>query len=106
MLFGELEAAALQRYPRAVALEGRFEDLLPEVELGVTVEQFAEIAAAAFIPKPTPKVGLDHLHGSAVSVPEQAKRLTELLMAVPGDWLTFGELVAECENGLGWSRAS
>jgi len=100
VLFGELEAAALQRYPRAVALEDRFEDLLPEVELGVTVEQFAEIAAAAFIPKPTPKVGLDHLHGSTVSVPEQAKRLTELLMAVPGAWLTFGELVAECESGL------
>lgn len=99
-LFGELEAAALQRYPRAVSLEDRFAGLLPEVDLGVTAARFAEIAAAAFVPKPTPSVGLDHLHASPVSVPEQAKRLTELLTAVPGQWLTFGRLVAECRSGL------
>ncbi|KJR08432.1 segregation and condensation protein A [Gordonia sp. LUNF6] len=100
VLFGELEAAALQRYPRAVSLEARFEDLLPEVDLGVNPQRFAEIAAAAVVPKPKPTVGLDHLHGSTVSVPEQAKRLTELLTAADGQWLTFGALVAECANGL------
>lgn len=100
VLFGELEAAALQRYPRAVSLEDRFADLLPEVQLGVTPQRFAEIAAAAFIPKVEPTVGLDHLHGSPVSVPEQAKLMTEMLMAVPGSWLSFQELVAECETGL------
>lgn len=100
VLFGELEAAALQRYPRATSLEDRFADLLPEVELGVTPQRFAEIAAAAFIPKVQPTVGLDHLHGSSVSVPEQALRLTELLTAEPGQWLTFSQLVAECDSGL------
>ncbi len=36
VLFAELEAAALQRYPRAVSLEQRFESLLPEVTIGVS----------------------------------------------------------------------
>ncbi|GEE03170.1 segregation/condensation protein A [Gordonia spumicola] len=99
-LFAELEAAALQRYPRAVSLEERYVDLLPEVKLGVDAAQFAQIAAAAIAPKPIPRVGLDHLHGSPVSVPEQAKRLSELLVAADGEWLTFGDLVAECVNGL------
>jgi segregation and condensation protein A len=34
-MFAELEAAALRSYPRAVSLEDRFADLLPEVMLGV-----------------------------------------------------------------------
>lgn len=100
VLFAELEAAALQRYPRAVALDEQFADLLPEVQIGVNAARFAEIAAAALAPKPVPTVGLDHLHGSAVSVPEQARRLSELLVAADGEMLTFSELVAECSNGL------
>lgn len=99
-LFAELEATALQRYPRAVSLEERFAELLPEVTLGVDAMGFAQIAAAAMVPKPAPVVGLDHLHGSAVSVPEQAKRLSVLLIAAEGKMLTFGDLVAECTNGL------
>ena len=45
-MFAELEAAALRSYPRAVSLEDRFADLLPEVMLGVDAEAFAEIAAS------------------------------------------------------------
>ncbi|MEZ5211259.1 segregation/condensation protein A [Gordonia sp. PP30] len=99
-LFAELEATALQRYPRAVSLEARYSDLLPEVELGVDVARFAEIAAAAMAPKPKPTVGLDHLHGSQVSVPEQAKRVSVLLRAARGGMLTFGQLVADCADGI------
>ncbi|HNP55879.1 MAG TPA: segregation/condensation protein A [Gordonia sp. (in: high G+C Gram-positive bacteria)] len=99
-LFAELEASALQRYPRAVSLEDHFAQLLPEVTLGVDPMGFAEVAAAALTPKPTPTVGLDHLHIPKVSVPEQAKRLSALLRDAPNGRLTFGELVAECENGL------
>lgn len=98
-LFGELEATALQRYPRAVSLEPRFEELLPEVSIGVTAEKFAEIAAAALTPRPTPSVGLGHLHVPKVSVPQQARRIVELLSVQPGSWMTFGALVAECANG-------
>lgn len=99
-LFGELEAAALQRYPRSVSLEPQFGDLLPEVTLGVDAPGFAEVAVAALTPRPIPTVGLDHLHVSAVSVPAQARRIIELLTAEPGRWLTFAELVDECDNGM------
>lgn len=100
LLFAELEATALQRYPRAVSLEDRYAELLPEVDLGVDPLRFAEIAAAAMAPKPQPTVGLSHLHGSAVSVPEQAKRISSLLQASNGRMLSFGELVADCTNGI------
>ncbi|WP_372342141.1 ScpA family protein [Nocardia sp. CC227C] len=97
-LFAELEAAALQRYPRAVSLEERYLDLLPEVTLGVDAAGFAEVAAAAFRPRPVPKVGIDHIHQHAVSVAEQAAVILELLKAKgAGGWTTFHELIVDCE---------
>ncbi|MCP2279787.1 condensin subunit ScpA [Nocardia amikacinitolerans] len=97
-LLGELEAVALRRYPRSVGLEERFAGLLPEVTLGVDAAGFADIAAAAFRPRPTPKVGLDHLHAHAISVAEQAALVLERLKARgAGGWTTFAELVADCE---------
>ncbi|MEV6432358.1 segregation/condensation protein A [Nocardia sp. NPDC051463] len=97
-LLGELEAVALRRYPRAVGLEERFAELLPEVTLGVDAHEFAAIAAAAFRPRPVPKVGLDHLHSHAISVAEQAAIVLEMLkLRGPGGWTTFGELVVDCD---------
>lgn len=96
-MFAELEATALRSYPRAVSLEDRFTELLPEVMLGVDAERFAQIAAIAFSPRPAPTVGLGHLHEVAVSVPEQARKLLEFLEARgSGQWATFSELVADC----------
>jgi segregation and condensation protein A len=96
-MFAELEAAALRSYPRAVALEDRFANLLPEVMLGVDAERFAQIAAVAFTPRPAPTVGVEHLHEVIVSVPEQAGRLLSLLEARgSGRWASFSELVADC----------
>ncbi|MFC9790707.1 segregation and condensation protein A [Rhodococcus sp. NPDC127528] len=97
-LFAELEAAALRRYPRSVALEDRFAGLLPEVLLGVDPRAFADIAATAFAPRPVPTVGLDHLHVPTVSVPEQASMMLDLLKARgEGQWASFGELIVGCE---------
>src|SRR3569833_2173365 len=50
------EAEAARRFPRDVALEPRFADLLPEVLLGVTPEQFAALDHEALTPKPPPLV--------------------------------------------------
>lgn len=97
-LFGELEAGALRRYPRSVALEDRYTGLLPEVMLGVTPEKFAELAAAVFRPKPPPTVSLDHLHMGQVSVREHAA-LLRVRLAESGA-ATFGELVADCEHTI------
>ncbi|MFT4126704.1 MAG: segregation/condensation protein A [Gordonia sp. (in: high G+C Gram-positive bacteria)] len=100
-LFAELEAAALRRYPRAVALEERYAGLMPEVRLGVDPHAFAEVAAAALRPRPIPSVGLDHLHDvHQVSVPAQARRMADLLAAADGAWLGFADLVADCTSAL------
>jgi segregation and condensation protein A len=97
-MFAELEAAALRSYPRAVSLEDRFSDLLPEVMLGVDGEAFAQIAAAAFTPRPVPTVATDHIHYSRVSVPEQAEIMLKFLeRRGVGEWASFTELVADCE---------
>ena len=97
VMFAELEAAALRSYPRAVSLEDRFADLLPEVMLGVDADSFAQIAAAAFTPRPVPTVGMDHLHVQGVSVPEQARRLLSMLEERGmGTWASFSDLVADC----------
>lgn len=96
-MFAELEAAALRSYPRAVSLEDRFADLLPEVMLGVDAESFAQIAAAAFTPRPVPVITIAHLHELMVSVPEQAQQLLALLESRgQGQWASFTELVADC----------
>ena len=100
-MFAELEAAALRSYPRAVSLEEQFSDLLPEVMIGVDAQSFAEIAAAAFTPRPVPTVGTEHLHASRVSVPEQAEKLLAFLeRRGVGQWASFSELVADCTEGI------
>jgi segregation and condensation protein A len=97
-LFAELERGALRRYPRSVALEQRFEGLLPEVMLGVGPAQFADVAAAVFRPKPPPTVSLSHLHVARVSVREHAA-LLRVRLAEAGE-ATFSELTADCTETL------
>jgi segregation and condensation protein A len=97
-MFAELEAAALRSYPRSVALEDRYQELLPEVMIGVDAESFAHIAAAAFTPRPVPTVATEHLHEVMVSVPEQSEKLLEVLQRRGiGHWASFSELVADCQ---------
>ena len=67
----EREAEAARRFPREAALEPRFADLVPEVLLDLTPEQFAALAARALAPKAPEVVGVSHLHAPAVSVSEQ-----------------------------------
>ena len=98
-LFGELEEAALRRYPRSVAVEDQFADLLPEVLLGVDSQKFAEIAATVFAPRPVPTVSLDHLHVSNISIPEQAEFILDFLCARgTGEWVPFPDLIEDCDE--------
>ena len=100
-MFAELEAAALRSYPRAVALEERYSELLPEVMIGVDAQSFAQIAAAAFTPRPVPTVGTDHLHAAQVSVPEQAERLLAILeQRGVGQWASVSDLVVDCTEPI------
>jgi segregation and condensation protein A len=95
-LFVELEATALGRYPRAVSLEPRYAELLPEVMLGMDAQRFAELAAAVFRPKPPPTVSLDHLHTGTISVPEHMAILRERLAELGS--ASFAQLVADCDQ--------
>ena len=67
------------RHPRAVGLEERFATLLPEVLIGIGLEQFAALAARALEPKTVEEVSLHHIHAPAVSVREQAALVVDRL---------------------------
>ncbi len=97
-LFVELEATAMRRYPRSVALEDRYAELLPEVMLGMDADRFAELAAAVFRPKPPPTVSLEHLHTAQVSVPEHMALLCERLAELGR--ASFHQLTADCAEPL------
>src|SRR6478672_1841398 len=72
-------AGESKRHPRAVGLEDRFATLLPEVLIGIGLEQFAALAARAMEPKPVLEVSLHHIHAAQVSVREQATLVVERL---------------------------
>ncbi|TKK73686.1 segregation/condensation protein A [Kribbella jiaozuonensis] len=73
-LVQERMAAESRRFPRAVGVEPRFAELLPEVLLGLDPAGLAALAARAMAPKnDVPEgVSLAHLHAPAVTVREQA----------------------------------
>lgn len=94
----EREAQAARRFPRDVALEPRFAALLPEVLLGVTPEQFADLARRALTPKPPPTVDTTHLHASSVDVGQQLL-LVRRRVAERGR-VTFAALTADAAHTL------
>ena len=94
----EREAGAVRRFPRDVALEPRFADLLPEVLLGVSPEQFAALATKALTPTVPPTVGVSHLHAPAVSVSEQLVLVRDRLRSA--GTASFRALTADCGHTL------
>src|SRR3954466_2397108 len=72
-------AGEAKRHPRSVGLEERFATLLPEVLIGIGLDQFAALAAKALEPRPVAEVSLQHIHATRVSVREQAAIVVERL---------------------------
>ena len=68
-----------RRFPRAVGLEERFATLLPEVLIGLGLEELAALAARAMEPKPVQELSLAHIHAPTVSVREQAVVVSDRL---------------------------
>jgi segregation and condensation protein A len=93
---GELERSQGRRYARAAELEPRFAALLPEVLIGLTPRQFADLAAVALTPRPVPTVSIDHVHAPRVSVREQMLILRARLQR--GGSAAFRTLVADCTS--------
>lgn len=91
-------AGEARRHPRAVGLEERYAGLLPEVLIGIGLEQFARLAAKAMAPKPELELTLHHIHAPAVSVREQAAIVVERLRR--GGILTFRALCGDSPDTL------
>ncbi len=91
-------AVESRRFPRAVGMEERFASLLPEVLIGIGLEQFAALAAKAMEPKPVLEVSLQHIHANKVSVREQAVLVVERLKR--SGTMTFRSLCGDSPDTL------
>jgi segregation and condensation protein A len=97
-LLGGLLAEEARRAPRAVSLEPRFADAVPDVLIGIGLDQFAALAVRALTPREPPAVAVDHVHHVRVSVREQAVILAQRLAEVGST--TFRALVADCTETI------
>lgn len=71
--------AEQRRHPRAVPLEPRFAQLLPEILIAATPDDLARLATQVLTPRPEPILSLAHLHAPQVSVREQAHVVVDRL---------------------------
>lgn len=94
--FAERMADQARRFARPGGLEPRFAGLLPEVRIVADPEQLARIAARALTPERPPEVSLEHLHGSTVSVREQAQLVADRLRRQ--GTLTFRALTGDADR--------
>jgi segregation and condensation protein A len=94
----ELERAQARRHGRAVELEPRFAQLLPDVLIGVTPARFAALAAVALTPKPVPVLTIDHIHAPQVSVREHMLVIRDRVRRHGS--ATFRMLVSDCQTTL------
>src|SRR5689334_9026412 len=98
-VIAELEGTGARRWPRAVSMEPRYAEALPDLVLGIGPERLFKLALKQFTPKPGPlQVSISHIHMVRVSVPEHARLLRARLRRVGS--ATFSLLVADCENTL------
>jgi segregation and condensation protein A len=95
----ELEGTGARRWPRAVSMEPRYAEALPDLVLGVGAERLFKLALRQFTPKPgPPEVSIAHIHQMRVSVREHANLLRDRLRRA--GHATFSLLVADCDNTL------
>ncbi|SED16075.1 condensin subunit ScpA [Nocardioides exalbidus] len=92
-----LASESLSR-PRSVGLEERFATLLPEVLIGIGLDQFAQLAAKALEPKPVLELSLQHIHAAKVSVREQAQVVVDRLRR--SGTMTFRALCGDSPDRL------
>ncbi|HET6484052.1 MAG TPA: segregation/condensation protein A, partial [Actinoplanes sp.] len=95
----DLERTGLRRWPRAVSMEQRYSEALPDLVLGIGPERLFKLALKQFTPKPgPPQVSIAHIHQVRVSVREHATLLRDRLRRAGS--ATFTLLVADCDNTL------
>jgi segregation and condensation protein A len=95
----ELETTGARRWPRAVSLEPRYAEALPDLVLGIGAQRLFKLALRQFTPKPgPPQLSIAHLHQMRVSVREHANLLRDRLRRA--GTATFDLLTADCESTL------
>ena len=87
-----------RRWPRAVTLEPRYAQALPDLVLGIGPTRLAQLAAKALAPKLPPTVSIEHVHLVRVSVREHALALRDKL--IQARVATFRALCADCGSTL------
>lgn len=95
-ILAERMLAEERRHARQVGPDPLFAGLLPEIQLRITPDELAALAAKAMAPKQADVISLAHLHTSTVSVREQAQLLVERLRR--SGTMTFRGLTADAEN--------
>jgi segregation and condensation protein A len=94
----QLETNGARRYPRAVNLEPRYAEALPDLVLGIGPQRLAQLAAKAMTPKKPPIVSVDHIHMVRVSVREHAAILRRKLIEL--QTASFRTLCSDCQSTL------
>ncbi len=106
-IFAKRWAQEAQRFPRAVALDERFAQALPEIVLTGGAEEFARIAAAALSrqsasPEPDAKEIADdlndHLHVPVTTIAAEEHYILHALLDATGHGLDFTQLVQGAGN--------
>ncbi|HEY6596582.1 MAG TPA: segregation/condensation protein A [Asanoa sp.] len=93
-----LAAEGARRWPRAVSLEPRYADALPELVLGIGPARLLALAVRAMTPRVAPTLSIAHLHEVRVSVREHAMLLRDRLRWTRA--ASFRVLTADCESTL------
>jgi segregation and condensation protein A len=96
--FKHLLATAGRQHPRGTGLDEKFAKLLPEVELGMGPDDFANLAARALEAKLPDVISVAHIHAARVSVREQAAIIVERLRRV--GQASFRTLTRDCDSTL------
>ncbi len=95
----DLEGIGARRWPRAVSMEPRYAEALPDLVLGIGTDRLFKLALKQFLPKPPPpEVSVAHIHMVRVSVREHANLMRDRLRRA--GTATFGLLTADCQNTL------
>ena len=89
---------AEKSFPRLVAMEPQFAQLLPEVLIGVGAERFASIAQRILYPKAAPVLSIEHIHRPLVNVTEEVIKIVDHLRK--NGRASFRTLVADAESTL------
>jgi segregation and condensation protein A len=98
-VIADLEGIGTRRWPRAVSLEPRYAEALPDLVLGFGPERLLKLALKQFLPKPgPPEVSIAHIHQVRVSVREHAALIRDRIRRAGS--ATFSLLIADCANTL------